>query len=204
MPIESYANVYDEVASQYEEGFSKRLEITEAKTGALLQYLPVEGRVLNIGCAVGGETYFLSKKCFVTALDISPEMVKYARRRNEGNPRVQIVLGNFLEMHFANEFDGIYANAFIHLFPEHDVVLAKMRTALRKGGVALISTTPSECTREEIARKEDYQSTQKRYRKHWTQHDLQLALEAAGFTIVRFFETTDPFGKRMMDFIVQK
>lgn len=204
MNIENYAKVYDEVASQYEERFSERKEIKEEKTRVLLQYLPDGSRVLDIGCAVGGETYFLSRKCFIIGLDISPEMVRYARQRNEGNPRVQIVLGSFLEMHFDNEFDGIYANAFIHLFPDHDVVLAKMRTALHEGGVALISTTPSKSTREEIARKEDYQSTQKRYRKHWTRDDLQIALEAAGFKVIRYFETTDPFGKHMMDFIVQK
>jgi ubiquinone/menaquinone biosynthesis C-methylase UbiE len=203
---QSHAKTYDSVAAEYQERMKKQRQIKKETTQVLLDYLQPGERVLDLGCAVGYDTLMLARKCQVTGLDISPEMVKKARHQNRRNKRTRILLGDFVSMSFKEKFGGIFANAFLHLFPtgEYEKVLAKMRRVLRDGGFAYISTTRSKRSKEGWFRKKDYKSQEKRFRKYWTKREMTHALEVAGFHIVKYFENIDPFGKHFMYFIVQK
>lgn len=172
----------------------------------MLDYLKPGNRVLDLGCAVGYDTKMLARKCNVVGLDISPEMVKLAKQENVRNRKVKIIQGDFLAVRFKEKFDGIFANAFIHLFPTGTdrKVFEKMRVLLREGGVAYIATTRSKKSQEGWYYKKDYKSREKRFRKYWRKTELSQALEKTGFKIIRYFEFDDPFGKHQMNFIVRK
>lgn len=203
---QTHAKTYDSVAAEYQERVKKQRQIKRETTQVLLDYLQPGDRVLDLGCAVGYDTLMLARKCRVTGLDISPEMVYKAKRQNRRNKKTRILLGDFVKMPFKEKFDGIFANAFIHLFStgEYEKVLAKMRRVLRDGGFAYISTTRSKRSKEGWFHKKDYKSKEKRFRKYWTKRELTSVLRAANFRIVKYFENIDPFGKYFMYFIVQK
>ena len=201
-----HAKTYDSVAKEYRERLQKARAIKKETTQILLDYLEPGNRVLDLGCAVGYDTKMLARKCNVLGLDISPEMVKLAQQENARNHKVKIIQGDFLAVRFKEKFDGIFANAFIHLFSTGTdrKVFEKMRVLLREGGVAYIATTRSKKSREGWYYKKDYKSKEKRFRKYWRKTELSQALQAAGFKIIRSFEFDDPFGKHQMNFIVQK
>jgi SAM-dependent methyltransferase len=202
----SQAKTYDSVAHEYQARLKKTRAIKKETTQILLDYLKPGEFVLDLGCAVGYDTKMLSKKCKVVGLDISQEMVKRAKRENKGNRRATIRRGDFLSISFDKKFDAIFANAFIHLFPSGTDMKAlwKMRSVLRPGGVAYISTTRSERSKEGWYRKKDYHSSEKRFRKYWRKAELSQALKKTKFNIIKYFEIDDPFGNHLMNFIVRK
>ena len=197
------SKTYDSCAAEYQERLKKQKVIKKETTRILLKYLQPKSRVIDIGCGVGYDVLMLSKKCEAYGIDISPEMAKRARQRNKN---ATIILGDFLRYRFVDKFDGIFSNAFIHLFPTgiYEKVLREMHRILTTNGVAYISTTRERRSREGWYRKKDYRSKAKRFRKYWTKTELSKALIELGFTIVKYFEMTDPFGKRFMNFIVRK
>lgn len=201
-----HAKTYDSVAKEYRERLKKARTVKKETTQILLDYLKPGNQVLDLGCAVGYDTKMLARKCNVVGLDISPEMVNLARQENKQNYKVKIIQGDFLAVSFKGKFDGIFANAFIHLFPTGTdrKVLQKMLMLLRESGVAYIATTRSKRSREGWYYKKDYKSREKRFRKYWRKTELSQALQKAGFKIIRYFEFDDPFGKHQMNFIVQK
>lgn len=202
----AHAKTYDSVAKEYSERVKKQKQIKKETTQILLDYLKQNSLVLDIGCAVGYDTLMLSRKSRVVGLDVSPEMVRKAKAQNKNNKKVKIILGDFMATPFKEKFDGIFANAFIHLFPtgKYEKVLLKMRKILKPGGFAYISTTRSKISKEGWYRKKDYKSDGKRFRKYWTKMELARALKMTDFKIVKYFEKVDPFNKNYMWFIVEK
>ncbi len=201
----NHARTYDSVADEYQKRLKKTRCIKKETTKILLDYMKKNDLVLDLGCAVGYDTKMLSKKCKVVGVDISNEMVKRAKIQNKNNNRVKIIQGDFSSMPFNRKFNGIFANAFVHLFPsgKYEKVFIKMKKVLVKGGFAYISTTLSKKSKEGWYIKRDYNSKEKRFRKYWTKNALQKALKKEGFTIIKYFEIIDPFDKHFMNFIVR-
>ncbi len=202
--IKRHALIYNSLAGEYEKRTKNLASVTQDAVDVMSNYVRPKGKILDLGCGVGLAASFFNSKGFdVTCLDISSKMISFAKKRNPGATFIQ---GDFLTVNFNSSFDGVFAFAFIHLFPK-DValkILKKIHQILDHDGIAHISSTKSESSKEGWETKKDYGGEYKRYRKHWTETELRDALVQSGFKIVDFKDYTDPFGKNWMDFIVRK
>jgi SAM-dependent methyltransferase len=201
---ELHKQTYDALAGEYERRTNELIPVTEEAVLWMAKYLPAKGRILDLGCGVGLATDFFMKNGFeVVCLDISSKMIEYAKERNPG---AQFFQEDFLVADFDAKFDGVFAFAFIHLFPKNLAleVLTKIYSILDKNGIFYVGSTKSQNSAEGYEVKKDYAGGHKRYRKHWTKDELKKSLHDSGFTILDTKDYADPFGKVWMDFIAQK
>ncbi len=118
----------------------------------ILDYAEVgEGKdVLDVACGTGVliPDYLDRNVAAVTAIDISPEMVKAAKSKFL-QENVQIVCGDAEAFEFERKFDCIVVyNAFPH-FPEPEHLIEVLASHLKPGGVLTVAHGMS---REEIDR----------------------------------------------------
>jgi ubiquinone/menaquinone biosynthesis C-methylase UbiE len=93
---------------------------------------------LEIGCGAGSFSRRLSKRAHrVLALDLSPEMIKAAKRRSDAYTNIEYQVADVLTWDFPkNKFDCIASIATLHHLPLESI-LGKMKTALKTNGVLL-------------------------------------------------------------------
>lgn len=202
---ELYKETYDSVADEYEERVGTLRSTTERALADFTNLLQPHAKILDIGCAVGYTVEILRQSSMdVEGIDISPEMIKYARNRNPDNT---FIVGDFLEVDYpANDYDGILMYAFIHLFPK-DIALQCLDKAIaitKPDGLIFTGTTRSETASEGFEIKKDYKTAVKRYRKRWTKEELEAVFLAHGLETAHYAEKTDEFGKVWMDYILRK
>lgn len=202
---ESNVKTYDLLASEYENRVETLRPITIEAVSLFMKYLGTGKKILEPGCAVGLALSIMTEMGnTVTGIDVSPEMVGYARKRN---PRSNIILGDFLTYEFkGSRYDGIFSFAFIHLFPKSYAprVLKRMFDLLEPGGIVYTGTSRSDKSLESWEIKKDYKNKQKRFRKHWTEDELRQAFAEAGFDVLNVYILTDPYGKVWMDFVAKR
>jgi ubiquinone/menaquinone biosynthesis C-methylase UbiE len=94
---------------------------------------------LDVACGTGRHLSFLRHRYSVTGIDISPEMLRIARRRLPG---VRLSLGDMRNFRFGKTFDVVSClySAIGHLKTERDLeaTFANVARHLKPGGVALI------------------------------------------------------------------
>ncbi|MBD0371909.1 MAG: methyltransferase domain-containing protein [Pyrinomonadaceae bacterium] len=106
----------------------------------LLRHTPAGCRkALEIGCGTGAFSRRLAARSeHVTALDLSPEMIRIARERSAEFPNIEFHVQDAASSDFpSEEFDCIATIATLHHLP-FKLMLDKMKRALRVGGVLLI------------------------------------------------------------------
>jgi len=106
----------------------------------LLRYLPSNClEALDIGCGTGSFARCLAERLqHVTALDLSPEMIRIARERSANFLNIDFKLADVRNWVLADEsFDCIASIATLHHLPIEEMLL-KMKAALKPGGVLLI------------------------------------------------------------------
>ena len=106
----------------------------------LLQHVPKECReALEVGCGTGALARQLAERAEnVTAVDLSPEMIRVARMHSEQFPNIDYQLVDASEYDFpANHFDCIATVATLHHLPQRAVLL-NLKQALRPGGTLLV------------------------------------------------------------------
>ena len=94
--------------------------------------------VLDVACGTGVlfPDYLQRNVGSLTAVDISPEMVKIARSKF---PQVTVHCGDVQTVDFGCKFDAIVVyNAFPH-FPEPDALIAKLSGLLKPGGTLTVA-----------------------------------------------------------------
>lgn len=195
---------YNFLADQYEQKVIKREQLNKSVISRFIRQITTGKSVLDLGCAVGLDTnIFISKGFSVTAIDISEKMINLAKKRNKDS---EIIFGDFMKTQFNKEFDAIFAQAFIHLFPKSQaiLILQRIKCLLKKNGVAHITTTKSKESKEGWYIKSDYSGNHKRYRKYWTKEELEEALIQTGFGIVDYYKIKCSFNKEWMVFAVKK
>src|SRR5690348_10946931 len=109
---------------------------------ATLAGLGPHARVLEIGCGTGQATLPLAQRgCTVVAMDLSPDMVRIARRNLGQFPKVTVIASAFEDWQPADgPFDAVLsATAFHWLDPEMRMV--KTAGLLRPGGALGIVST---------------------------------------------------------------
>ncbi|HEX8747090.1 MAG TPA: class I SAM-dependent methyltransferase [Pyrinomonadaceae bacterium] len=106
----------------------------------LLRRVPADcRRALEVGCGTGAFSRRLAGRAeHVTALDLSPEMVRIARERSSQFKNIVFDVADAVERDFPDEeFDCVATIATMHHLPMKHM-LDKFRRALRPGGVLLI------------------------------------------------------------------
>ena len=200
-----HKQTYDALADEYESRVETFRAVTERALQPFINALPQNAKILDVGCAVGYTVEILQQyQHVVEGIDISPEMIAHARHRN---PQSTFVVADFLEHPYKVEsFDGALLYAFLHLFPKQTAiqVMSKVTTVLKPGGFIFIGTTKSAEASEGFEEKADYSSNEKRYRKRWTQMELETLFEELGLKVIHYEDNTDEFGKVWMDYVVQK
>jgi ubiquinone/menaquinone biosynthesis C-methylase UbiE len=107
----------------------------------LVRHLPPRPeKVLEIGCGAGAFTRLLASRArSVTALDLSPEMIRLAKSRTADRENIEYVLGDFGQISLPAEgFDCVVSIATLHHLPLAQTLL-KMRDALKPDGVLIIN-----------------------------------------------------------------
>ncbi len=194
---------YDILADEYDKRAESLSSVTDEAMTYFAKYLRPNAKVLDVGCGVGLAMNILDSKGFnVSGIDISEAMVRYAKSRN---PNLITIEDDFLEYNFSEQYDGVLTFAFLHLFPKEVALKAmeKIKSILKPGGVAFISSTRSLKSFEGWMLKKDYDSQQKRYRKFWTELELEDAFSQIGFRKIDLKIHRDPYEKEWMDFIAQ-
>jgi SAM-dependent methyltransferase/ribosomal protein S18 acetylase RimI-like enzyme len=141
-------------------------------------------RVLELGPGSGAVLSALGMVAEQTvAVDISPKMAAVAQSRA---PRALIIIADVLKVDFPeHSFDGVYAGAFLHLFPRAHAARLVRRIArwTKPGGAAFVNTSISDRFSESIEVKPDYTRRVARFRSRWTEAQFRRLLESNGLRI---------------------
>lgn len=106
----------------------------------LLRHLPSHCQnALDIGCGTGAFARRLAEHAQrVTAVDLSPEMIRLAQERSAKYRNIDFQLADIREVPLSSEsFDCIASIATLHHLPFAEILL-KMKTALKPRGTILI------------------------------------------------------------------
>jgi ubiquinone/menaquinone biosynthesis C-methylase UbiE len=100
-------------------------------------------KLLEVGCGMGYDSLeFIRRGVRVTAIDLTPNAVEFARRHFEvvGAQADEVRVGNALDLPFADEtFDGVWSNGVLHATGDTRKAIAEVRRVLKPGGRAIIS-----------------------------------------------------------------
>ena len=106
----------------------------------LLRHLPSHCQnALDIGCGTGAFARRLAERSqSVTAIDLSPEMIRLAQERSARYTNIDFQLADIQELPLSPEsFDCIASIATLHHLPFAEILL-KMKTALKPRGTILV------------------------------------------------------------------
>ena len=96
--------------------------------------LTCDARVLEVGCGTGVFTeYFAATGAQLTAVDISPELLQKARKRNLPADRVLFKESRFEDCDIDGPFDAVIGSSVLHHL-DIEAALAKILILLKPGG----------------------------------------------------------------------
>jgi SAM-dependent methyltransferase len=200
-----HVKTYDTLAEEYEARAPSYYATSNQALIPFINSLPTAGRVLDVGCGVGYTTALLAHAGFkVEGIDLSPNMVAHALHRN---PTVTVTCGDFVGAPYHPEsFDGILLFSFLHLFPKKEaaIVLDKVSEILKEKGMLFLTTSKATRPTEGIELKNDYTKPLSRYRKRWTESELERFIISSGYGIINQETVQDPYDKQWLGYLCQK
>lgn len=160
-----------------------------------LELGPWDGNILK---------YFASQKIDTYAIENSEEMVKLCKKVS---PHTKIIEENILDVTLEDDiFDIVFAGSFIHLFPTKDVnvVMNKVYSWLKSGGVFFVYTTLSEVDEEWYFSKTKsiYPNGNIRFRHHYTEDSLKKIFIINDFKILDYYQISEPENNKIWQFII--
>lgn len=185
---------YNKNASHY----SKKSQglVSEDQIDEFVSLLPANPKILDAGCASGRDSNLLTERsASVIGIDISEELIKIAK---EKYPEIYFVIGNFLQLPFADEeFYGVWSHAsLLHFDNKKDVItsLSEFFRVLKKNGIIHIVVKKIHNNKKfEVV---DYTLTnQKRFFQYFSLEEMSNFLKEVGFRIIKT-ETVDHLAKR--------
>lgn len=190
--MKNYLMINKEAYEQAAEEYGRRVEEYEISDKMIMKpfidYLKSKfkrAKILELGPGSGLSLKILSEKgCKTTAIEISKNMIEVAKRTS---PETEFINDEFLSHDFGkSKYDGIFARAFIHLFPKTEAVkvISKMKCLLNREGIIHLATTIHKTSGEGIMEKSDYPGKPKRFRKTWTEEELLDTIKNLGLKVV--------------------
>lgn len=155
--------------------------------------------VLELGPGAGLSLAYFEKEGFqTTAIELSENMIKTSK---EIAKTTSYIHGDFLEHNFRNKkFEGIFAHAFIHLFPKKDAEKAITKTVslLKTRGILFIATTKHTKSEEGYFSKDDYATNiTRRFRRKWTEEELLELFKRNSLAIIHKGELKEKQNNKM-------
>ena len=125
-----------EVAEAYER---QRGASSKLLAPLFVDFVGVEGEVLDVGCGTGALTFVIAKNKAVSkivAIDPSEAFLAYARSKTD-DPRMSFELGDAQSLRFSDaSFDQCLALLVVRFIPDAPKAAREMRRVTRPGGVA--------------------------------------------------------------------
>jgi SAM-dependent methyltransferase len=157
------------------------------------QYLPRQGRVLDLGCGFGlFSLYYASGRpgLEIEGLDLNPRRIAMARRAAErlGIRNVRYDVGNATEFRGGRLFDAAYMLDIVHHIPPETVrpLLEQMAKALPAGGRLVIKDVDTRPVwKRWFTHALDRLMDPRTPVRYWSGEELQALLEEVGFTVYR-------------------
>jgi SAM-dependent methyltransferase len=201
----SAASIFDKMAPVYNEHVgqfsTERFYSTVEKL--VLNFLPGPAKILDLCCGTGNLIEQLSRDGFsVTGLDISEEMLRYARERA---PHASFIHANALDFSLPESFDAVVSlgDSLLHMDNVHKLILvfANVHEALRPGGFFLFDLSnandfknnwrsespaaniPAKLITKKILINQNYSA-----------EEISVALEEVDFKAVRCFDAQKDLG----------
>ncbi len=100
-------------------------------------------RYLEVGCGPGTWTKLLIGRCpdaHFTLLDISPEMIRQAKKALGQRRNITYVIGDFQAANLKGKFDFFFCSRAIEYFPDKALFVRQVARALSPGGKGIIIT----------------------------------------------------------------
>jgi SAM-dependent methyltransferase len=115
--------------------FQTQLEIV------LAMLVGERGRILDIGCAAGGEIPKLQNRGFsVVGIDLSPVMLAFARRRFADNCKVLLCRADIEQLPFASQsMDHVVCLGVLEYLSDYCLALTEISRVLRPDGLAILA-----------------------------------------------------------------
>ena len=127
-PVEWEASAYDRLADPQEE-WARDVVARLALNG--------DETVLDAGCGSGRVTrqlLDLLPQGRVIGVDGSEAMIEQTRAALGDDPRVELRVGDLLELQLPKPVDAVFSNATFHWVANHERLFARLLAALRPGG----------------------------------------------------------------------
>lgn len=151
------------------------------------------GRVIDVGCGTGRDmAWFESQNLTVTGVDLSAEMLAYARHSVRGD----LFNMNMCRLGFCDgSFDGAWCCASLLHLPKQEAgsALKEIRRVMKEGGMLALSLQEGNGEGWE----EGYVPGVRRFFARYTAEELSIALEAAGFAASQI-ESVPDNGRRWL------
>lgn len=149
---EQLRRAFDAAAESYDEAAVLQHEVGRRLIERFELIRLVPERVLDVGAGTGATTLALMKryrKAVFTALDVSPRMLRRARRRPPPWRRLRCVVGDAQDLPLAdNSFDLVFSNMTLQWCADLDAAFGEMQRVLRPGGLLMFTTLGPDTLRE--------------------------------------------------------
>jgi ubiquinone/menaquinone biosynthesis C-methylase UbiE len=184
---EDQKQVWDNIAEEWFE-FKTKTENQNPHTIKLIQ--KQKGKILDVGCGAGRN--FTKTTAEIYALDFSPEMIKYARKKaSELNlKKIKFFIAESNKLPFEKDsFDLVLCLSVLHCITtkkERKQTLKEIYRVLKKNGKLSISVWNKNSTRFKNKKKRDFVSWRdkgKRYYYFYSPGELKKEIEESGFKI---------------------
>ncbi len=105
----------------------------------VLERLELQGdeTILDAGCGSGHVTALLLERIpngRLIGVDASESMIEKAREELGDDPRVDLRVGDLLDLELEEPVDAVFSNAVFHWILDHERLFARLHDALRPGG----------------------------------------------------------------------
>lgn len=186
---------YAQAAHTYHQ---KHLSDVDYRADEFLKLLPAHSHILDFGAGTGRDSrYFVNKGFHTTLIDISAEMLDYARKQIPSSS--EFIEADMTEVALKpNSFDAIWSNASLLHLTKHETkkVLKKLFSALKKNGILFVRV--KEGSGEKMQTDTQYSSSDQpltRFFSYYTEKEMSNFIQKAGFKVLKtesYQATTNP------------
>ena len=176
-------NAYNQLALEFSARESDLVNYKQNLKTYISRFVKGSESVLEIGPGTGHLLQILEDLgCRTTAIELSEKMCEFARKNS---PKTVILNQDMFTVNFcAQQFDVICALALIHTIPSREAkkFMGKVKYWLKDGGMSIFDTVMYDESKEVFIDSGE-QKDVKKFRKQYTQIELEELIYSSGFKI---------------------